>query len=404
MMNKNKFLFFFCFVLLLVSCKDKEAGKAPKETKRYIELLESLSEDKNEVIQINIAGNASTPTEILEDLALSENPEIRASVAANLGSPIELLTKLGNDSTYEVKFGLAYNPHTPTDILQLMITNDKKVQNIVNTIANVSKLDMNMFKSLYSDPEMKDVISTNPNLTVGQIQQIFNDGVGYYGLAMNPNTPSPILEQLSNMVDSIPEMDGTTTLYHPYVLSLAANSSLPSNLIHKLMTLDNNNLNDGMFSFEELLALNPNTPVEILELFAKDTNTSQYYAVSANPKTPYEVIKLYFNSENKYLRANAAANQNIPTDSLSVLALSKDSAIRKGVAMNKNTNVSDLILLSTDKDDEVREYVARNPKSPIECLERLASDSAVTVRAAVADYQVLHITFYSDETPYRTEK
>ena len=402
-MNKNYFLLFFCFILFLASCKKDESGKAPKETERYSEILTTLSSDKNAKVQMNIAGNVSTPIDILENFATSENPEIRACVAGNLATPLELLTTLGNDSAYEVKFALAYNPNTPSDIL-LKLANDTSRENVANTIAFVSKLNMDLFKALYSNPALKDLVASNPNLNVGQIQQIFNDGVGYYGLAMNPSTPKPILVQLSNMVDSIPETDGDMTIYHPYILSLATNKSLPLDLIRKLMSYDNSNINDGMFSFDELIANNPNTSPEILELYSKETDTNQYYAVSINPNTPYEVIKTYLTSEYEGLQTNAAMNKNIPSDTLKVLALNSDPAIRKGVARNKNTAESDLILLSTDKDEEVREYVALNTKLPIDCLQKLATDKVAAVRAAVADYQVLHITFYSDEIPYRTEK
>lgn len=402
-MSRISYLSFFCFALLLFACKKDESNKAPKETEAYVEILEYLLQDKDTSIQLNIAGNASTPIDVLENMAMSDNAQIRASVAGNLSTPADLLSRLGDDNTYEVKYTLAYNLNTPIDILENLAV-DTTTNNVSDIVASRANLNLELFRLFYNNPDKREILASNPSLSIAHIQQIFNDGVGYYSIAMNPNTPLPILNSLSNMVDSIPEIDGSYTIYHPYALSLIANPSLPEKLIRQLAALDDNTINAGMFSFDELIARNPNTPQDILEKYANDTNTDGYFSLASNPNAPYEIAKQYFASEYEYLRTNAAMNKNIPSDSLIVMATNKDAAIRRGVANNPNTDKNTLILLAGDKDELVREYVALNTKSPIECLEILAKDSVEEVRAATADYQVLHITFYSDEIPYRTSK
>jgi hypothetical protein len=118
------------------------------------------------------------------------------------------------------------------------------------------------------------------------------------------------------------------------------------------------------------LAKDPNTPVDVLEILAKN---EEYWSVRRyvawNPNTPVELLAELATDENEYVRRGVANNPNTPVELLRELAKDKDGNVRWYVA--KNTNATEQVLVSVfeyershEKDSDVLEALIANANCP----------------------------------------
>lgn len=124
--------------------------------------------------------------------------------------------------------------------------------------------------------------------------------------------------------------------------------------------------------------------IEVLSKLAKNSNTPainliRIFDTCKNNVTDY--------SPSEYIVFDSLAlNPNTPQEVLIILAESR--GVRDMVAINPNTPVETLQRLSKDSEHAVRYQVARNPNTPIEILQALSQDSDNLVREeAVRNYQ-----------------
>jgi hypothetical protein len=86
--------------------------------------------------------------------------------------------------------------------------------------------------------------------------------------------------------------------------------------------------------------------------------------------TDPEELRILADNSQWYIRRTVALNLNTPTDILELLATDENYIVRYRVAENKNTPIETLQLLATDENYVVRYYVGRNPNST-ELVKRL---------------------------------
>ncbi len=83
------------------------------------------------------------------------------------------------------------------------------------------------------------------------------------------------------------------------------------------------------------------------------------------------------------MKIKLAINFNTPTEILTKLLIDKDNIVRYHIANNSNASVKILTILSKDKDYYVRCWVACNPNTPKEILTILSKDKNFHVRDVV---------------------
>jgi hypothetical protein len=96
------------------------------------------------------------------------------------------------------------------------------------------------------------------------------------------------------------------------------------------------------------VAKNPHTPVEVLELLAKDEINLVRALVATNPSTPPSVLEKFFGDE---------------------------KIVRDGLSGNPNTPPKLMKILADDNDKMVRMRLAENPAAPKEILQGLLNDN-----------------------------
>lgn len=330
-----------------------------------------------------LAGNSSCPEEILTKLAKDSDHEVRSAVAENPLTPAEILKTLAKDKSREVRESVARNTSTPIETLDVMA----KVTFLRRTIAENPSISIALLRELSIDKNeyVRSSVAQNP-ITPSEILKILAsdsaDMVRNY-VAKNVNTPPELLKELAS--------DNNVGVRFSVALNLSA--PLDLNLRIKLLT-GLATLADEYGYGRGFLAQNPNTPIEILQLFSKDENHVTRCGVAVNPSTPVDILEFLGRpeivDEYSYLvQARVAQNPSTPAslrkEIIEVLINDVSAWWRCHVAWNELAPSEVLRSLAKDKYTHVRSAVARNSATPVDVLSSLAEDENNSVKAALAE-------------------
>jgi len=130
------------------------------------------------------------------------------------------------------------------------------------------------------------------------------------------------------------------------------------------------------------VAENPNTPVSILEILAKNGDWRVRSDVASNPNTPVALLEVLAKNGYWRVRSDVASNPNTPVALLEVLAKDEVGYVKARVAGNPNTPVALLEVLAKDEGGYVKARVAENPNTPVSVLKFLTKDKNTYVRTA----------------------
>lgn len=168
-----------------------------------------------------------------------------------------------------------------------------------------------------------------------------------------------LLEDRSLAVEKVEEIFDNYTRDQEVVGMVAMNLSLRTSvynrekeksetmtrMMHKLATVED-------MGSRWAVAKNPHTPVEVLELLAKDSVNLVRALVATNPNTPQSLLVSFFSDE-KIVRDGLSGNINTPEKYLNILADDKDKMVRMRVAENPSSTKKILEKLSLDDDPDV---------------------------------------------------
>jgi 3-methyladenine DNA glycosylase AlkC len=168
-------------------------------------------------------------------------------------------------------------------------------------------------------------------------------------------------------------------------IELAINPNTPKELLVELSK-------DKDRFVRRAVAKNPNTPSEVLVELSKDKDVDVRYLVAKNSNTPKEVLAELSKDKDWFVRLAVAENPNTPKEVLVELSKDEDVDVRWAIAENHN-NPNEILVdpkeilveLSKNKDWSARQMVARNTNTPSEVLVELSKDKNEHVRQAVAE-------------------
>lgn len=130
--------------------------------------------------------------------------------------------------------------------------------------------------------------------------------------------------------------------------------------------------------------LDPTTPLDELRTLAESFDETIQCNVAQNPSAPMEVLWSLAKSSGITVRSAVASNSVTPQNVLLDLATDSVVKVRIALAGNDKVNLEVLKRLASDVDSEVRSTLARNPAINSELLEVLAKDKDGLVRRNVA--------------------
>ena len=285
--------------------------------------------------------------------AIKRPKSLYAKIISNEASRDEII-KIIHGKTDEANFlrmSVAENQNTQPDILD-MLANDE-------------------------NDEVREAVARNSNTTINSLLRLASDErrIVRYAVTENENVTSEILEKLFQNLS-----DGGD----PVAIELAKNEKTSVKILEKL------------FETSEVshmaLALNPNTPQEILEKFINngetDTNFNTHYSilgnVAENPSATKEMLVKLSYVDIAYVRVAVAENKNTPKNVLVRLSVDTAHGVRERVAQNPNTPIEILVRFASEKFPKLRAGVAHNISAPVEVLDKLSKDENSTVRKNVA--------------------
>ena len=143
---------------------------------------------------------------------------------------------------------------------------------------------------------------------------------------------------------------------------------------------------DNDFVIRQKVASHKNTSPETLKkMFKNESKGLIVRKIAINPNTPVEILEELSNSLDNTIRKCVASNVSINEKIMNILVEDKELLVKIELAKNKNTATSVLKILANKKQPtEVLKYVASNSNTPKECLVELSSYWQNEVRASVA--------------------
>lgn len=131
-----------------------------------------------------------------------------------------------------------------------------------------------------------------------------------------------------------------------------------------------------------VVAANPVTPVETLEMLAGDDSDSVLCALTGNPSTPPAVLEALARHRSVQVVAAVALSPHSPKQVLRRLARSGVRDVACAAASNPALPGDELLRLASGPSKFERAAAAANPKMPLSQLLALAADADRRVRAA----------------------
>lgn len=318
-------------------------------------VLKQLASDEDYYIRWDVAENPSTPAEILQQLAKDSHERVRSGVAGNHNTPIEILESFATDSDLNIRYRVAGNPSTPAEILKSLISDYNNL--ILRAVAGNPSTPAQILVMLADDSEdwFDEYVANNFNQYSDYTKKdvVFSEYGGIVeNIAKNPSTPIAVLRSLASDAD-----------YQGRKYYIVENPNAPGEILESFVGVEDRD--NGVYS---LVAKHPNTPRKVLESFINIPEKNS--------------IHNYYNDE---VRESVADNPNAPVEILKLLAKDKSLRIRFRVARNHNTPINLLESLANESNHYIREAVAKNANIPLEMLEKLANDSNLVVRESVSE-------------------
>lgn len=381
-----------------------DVAKHPNVT---VSILERLAQYPHPQIQLVVAQNPKTSEELknflLEELTIDSNERLQIQIAADPNTPLPILQQMAElEGLYgdkrSVAVALIGNPKTPT-LLRNRLKNELLKPSSSGKSSKKSALHVLLalaynqavpeaerkeyFQQLLSIPGwyVAEKLAQHPN-TPHEILALLmaKPGLGRQAIAKNPNAPAIFLAELAH--------DGNSTTRH----WAAENPGTPAEILTELAREADKSTSDAVSLASQAALKNPSLPrLERyrlgLEKEREREKAEAHQVMLRRPNRPYALQEVLKSSDFKALY-NAACNSMTPVHILEQLAKHPDEKVRWGLINNPNLPIAIRLELTRDPSVNVRCGLARkNPyrQTPTQVLERLADDELKIIRELVAE-------------------
>lgn len=326
------------------------------------EVLAILAQYSAIAVRLHLAKHPTTPHSILEILSETSEPnlsfreEIHQKIAKNPNAPLALVEKLLGQNDKKVKQAIASRADLPDRIL-IELATDYRIHTM-NYLAQNLHISATVLRQLASHPEVRvrQMVASHPNTPQDILVEAAKSVELYYYVAQNPSTPGNILDDLATHNQN--QISG----------AIAVNPSTPGYVLERIAQNRTHDL---------LIAQHPNATPKLLQQvlwrLAIDERFSVRKYVAKHAHTPTHILTAWVRKE-PLLRPWIAQNPNIPVKILEILARDTSVQVRIAVASNGSTPSYLLEQLAKDREVEVRQTVASNSNSPANVLEMLVRD------------------------------
>lgn len=327
---------------LLADMPTRVADGAPPDTidggSVYAQLLR---DDDAASLLTGVAGSVRTPEVVLfkiaeldddrasrdvqrygEELAAKLHTSLRPTLARNPAIPLKLWARLLGDVRDDVRQAAASNPAAPMAILEdLLAGRDLPA---MTGLASNPAIPPAWSSELadHSDPNVTKAVAANPATPSEVLARLAVDPRDQVreGVAANPSASSELLVEMALAVQDLWNCSN----------ALCSRPELSEAALRHLYATDDPEGDSEPLSY---LAMNPSTPVDILERLFEDVPVD----LGGNPSTPPHLLAMLADHENKWTRIDVQQNPSTPERTLRRLAVSADDEVRLRVGLNPST-------------------------------------------------------------------
>jgi hypothetical protein len=317
------------------------------------------------------------PSYLLRVLAKHACSDERCAVAENKECPDDILITLAEDTDLFVRWAVAENPACPKSVLWNFLKDGIDLGTL-HGIAINPKSPSDILEELSGDLDTSTrlaIIASNPNCNI-ELMEVFaihQEPIVQAYLAANPSFP---VERRLDLVKKLTQCSDDIVLK-----IIASNPLCPEG---DLSNLAKNSDSD----IRVAIASNPNCPSSLIKELVEDKDYMVFTVAAENPNCSTKLLETLANTSGakKAILKHIARNKSCPISALSILSKVKDGAVRSAVAANANCTEELLLTLSKVKIDDVIYSVISNALCPIHVLEKLAIHGNKIIRMAVANH------------------
>ncbi|MUG98516.1 hypothetical protein F7734_41975 [Scytonema sp. UIC 10036] len=362
------------------------------------ETLSELATSPWVEIRKGVAFHPNTPQAFLALLAQDENWQVKTAVALNMNTPCRVLEQLAHDESESVRAAVSYNPHTPEIALE------KLYEPYDSVFAEHPNISTNFLEKLAIHPQwgIREGVAKNHNTPVSVLEKLAKDPHEGVRVAVvgNPNTPQDAIATLKTDPDNgvrcavvsrryrdkeyslKPPIDSVFSEY-PKILrtkarTMAVDIFVPALFVDSWMNDDRALLPLSTYQLQKI-------SLEQLLEDVKSQDNKVRIGVAINPNTPLSLLEKLAIDEDDYVRRAVGTNLNASENILEQLGLDQNSDVREAVAYHPHTPVTTLTQLAEDRGWHIRKAVASHPNVPASVLNNLAEDATEEVKHAVFD-------------------
>jgi hypothetical protein len=369
------------------------SGKISKEQRLILEAIAQHPQTPGKVLQrlaegtearklaVYIVEHPNTHAETFTELAEYPDERVHWLVAGSSHAPDYVLEKLAESPNALIRKAVARNPHTSAKVLLKLAQDDSQYPNDIyiptevalnpktpsNILEALAKKSDGVTASVEHHRQLRKALSQHPNISESFIELLIENANTFDNLVQNRYISPLLLQRLAE--NENPKIR--------YLVALHPNT--PVSLLEKLAT-------DVRLS--HWVADNPSTPPYILEMLAQcedDSEAGIYHHLAINPNTPPTTLESLLKVGNYYVNRYLALNPSAPSTVLQQLADNPSSRhTLPYIAEHNNASETLLGLLSNSKDYLIRIAVSSNPVTPLYILKQLAADEDYRVRQAIA--------------------
>lgn len=250
----------------------KALAQNPNSSAKVLSKIVAKGKPSDEIKKY-VAQNKNTSASVLKKLAKEDDSTIRIAVALNPNTSDKVLENLLKDKLFTVRHSVPLNEHLSQKMMKRLATDTDSVMR--GWLALNKNLPEVLLRQLANDPNqgIRKNVATNPSTPTDVLTTLANDpSIGedvLLAFALNPNTPASLIQKIEAKTDSI-------DLSMKQIL-LCMNWKISPELLQKIYASVSELKNDPSKSYnttkstyEMMIALNPNTPIEVLQQLAKN--------------------------------------------------------------------------------------------------------------------------------------
>ena len=245
-----------------------------------------------------------------------EKVTLRETIARNRYLDKEIITKLVSLRDTRVDVALAANPAVELSLLKTLLA--KNEEQINEALATNTNIDNEIFKTLLSKKDkVVQLLLLSQSIDVERLSLVDAEALDdtlFFTIGANEQLESDVIEMLITLEDE-------ALLCH-----LAQNATLHPNQLEAIEA-------KGLEATVACLAMNPVTPVALLEKFYKAYETDAVRkALAQNTSIPESILRALFALDDLEIQRSMASNASIPLDILDILKV--DTRLQNELAKN----------------------------------------------------------------------